>query len=59
MTSATGTKADYAGTRQPFDLSDELSAQVDANGMREHVDHIREEGYAIIPLDADPVGIFE
>ncbi len=48
MTSATGTKADYAGTRQPFDLSDELAARVEENGMTGHVDHMRDEGYAII-----------
>ena len=36
-------------TRQPFDLSEELAARVEEQGIRPHVDQMRDEGYTIIP----------
>lgn len=35
-------------TRQPFDLSDELKARVDALGLGEAVEHVKENGYGYI-----------
>ena len=49
MTSATDTRSDTIGTRQPFDLSAELAARVDEHGLRSNVDQMRDEGYTIIP----------
>lgn len=46
------------GTRQPFDLSDELKARVDALGLTETVQHAKAEGYGYIN-DAAPIGFFE
>ena len=37
------------GSRQPFDLSKELAASVEEHGLTDHVAHMRDEGYAIIP----------
>jgi len=49
MTSATDTPSDTIGTRQPFDLSAELAARVEATGIRSNIDQMRDEGYTIIP----------
>lgn len=35
-------------TRQPFDLSDELKERVESLGLTDVVDHVKDEGYAII-----------
>ena len=41
-------------TRQPFDLSDELKAKVDALGLAESVAHVKAEGYGYI-YDPAPI----
>ena len=38
-----------AGTRQPFELSEELAAQVDARGRGRDREQLRDEGYSIGP----------
>ncbi len=35
-------------TRQPFDLSDELKAKVEALGLKETVQHVKDEGYGYV-----------
>ena len=45
-------------TRQPFDLSDDLKARVDALGLAETVQHAKEEGYGYI-YDAAPMEFIE
>ena len=54
MTTATKTLSDTIGTRQPFDLSDELSARVQEVGIQSQVDQMQKEGYTIIPDIATP-----
>ena len=41
-------------TRQPFDLSDELQARVDALDLAETVQHVKNEGYGYV-YDAAPI----
>lgn len=36
-------------TRQPFELSDELAAQVKELGLQSHLDELRDNGYTIVP----------
>ncbi len=37
------------GTRQPFELSEELAARVEALGLGRYLDQLRDEGYTIVP----------
>jgi len=41
------------GTRQPFDLSDDMSATVASLEIQENVDQLRDTGYTVIPDIAD------
>ncbi|MCE2462220.1 MAG: hypothetical protein J4F38_15790 [Pseudomonadales bacterium] len=41
-------------TRAPFDLSDELQARVDANGVADTIEHLKANGYGYVRAAGSP-----